>query len=225
MRITVVGPHPDDQELGMSGTIASLSESGHDVILLDMTDGEPTPCGDPETRAREAAKAASLLGARRACLGLVNRFVTHDIESRHAMAGFLRNERPDIVFLPFPEDAHPDHVATTRLVEDARFDAKLTKIDLPADPWRVPRMIYYFCTHLKIVPQPSFILDTTKFHHTKMESILAYESQFVAREQNRRIIDWIDAGATYFGSRIGTDRGEPFFVKEPLGMSGLDSIL
>ena len=225
MKVVVVGPHPDDQELGMGGTIAALADAGHDVLLLDMTDGEPTPCGDPETRAAEASKAAGLLGVRRSCLGLRNRFVQHDIDSRHKAAGLLRKERPDVVFIPYPEDAHPDHVASTRIVEDARFDAKLTKIDLPGEPWHVPRLIYYFCTHLKIVPQPSFIFDTTGHHERKMESILAYESQFVMRAQNRRITEWVDASATYFGSRIGADRGEPFFLKEPLGLESLDGVI
>ena len=220
MKITVVGPHPDDQELGMGGTIATLAHQGHEVTLLDLTDGEPTPCGDPETRAREAEHASHLLGARRSCIGLRNRFVQHDIASRHAVASYFRTTHPDLVFLPYPDDAHPDHVAATRIVEDGRFDAKLTKIDLPGTPWHVPRLIYYFCTHLKIVPQPSFIFDTSEHHPRKMDSILAYESQFVAREQNRKIVEWVDAGARYFGSRIGAMYGEPFHVKEPIGLRG-----
>ena len=225
MKITVVGPHPDDQELGMGGTIASLAAEGHQVMLLDMTDGEPTPCGDPETRAEEADKAAKILGVTRSCVGLSNRYVEHNLESRHAVAGFIRQEHPEILFLPYPEDAHPDHVATSRIVEDARFDAKLTKIDLPGSPWHVPRLIYYFCTHLKIVPQPSFIFDTSDFHERKIESILAYESQFVVREQNRKIVDWISAGNSYLGSRIGSKYGEPFHLKEPLGLRTLNQII
>ena len=189
MNITVLGPHPDDQELGMGGTIAALAEQGHKVTLLDMTDGEPTPCGDPETRSKEARKASEILGAQRFCIGLKNRFVQHDIASRHAVASFFRTEHPDMVFLPYPNDAHPDHVASTRIAEDARFDAKLTKIDLPGTSWHIPRVIYYFCTHLKIVPHPSFIFDTSRFHARKMKSILAYHSQFVAREQNQKIVE------------------------------------
>ena len=209
----------------MGGTIAALSAQGHQIVLLDITNGEPTPCGDPETRALEAKRAAEILGVTRACLGLSNRFVEHNIESRHAVAGFIREHRPEMIFLPFPEDAHPDHTATSRIVEDARFDAKLTKIDLPGDPWHTPRLVYYYCTHLKIVPQPSFIFDTSESHQRKMDSILAYESQFVAREQNRRIVDWINAGSAYFGSRIGAEHGEPFHVKEPLGLNGFEHLV
>jgi len=225
MKIMVVGPHPDDQELGMGGTIARLAEDGHDLLLLDMTDGEPTPYGDPETRASEADAAAAILGVRRRNLGLPNRFVEHSIEARHAVAGVIREEQTEIIFLPYFEDAHPDHVATTRIVEDARFDAKLSKIDLPGEPCHPRRMIYYFCTHLKIVPQPSFILDTTGYHAKKRESILAYDSQFVKPEKNRPIVEWLDAGARFYGSRIGRETGEPFHVREPLGLTSLDDVL
>ncbi len=225
MKIMVVGPHPDDQELGMGGTIARLAEDGHEILLLDMTDGEPTPYGDPKTRASEAEAAAGILGVRRRNLGLPNRFVEHSIEARHAVAGVIREEQTEIIFLPYFEDAHPDHVATTRIVEDARFDAKLSKIDLPGEPCHPRRMIYYFCTHLKIVPQPSFILDTTGYHAKKRESILAYDSQFVKPEKNRTIVEWLDAGARFYGSRIGRETGEPFHVREPLGLTSLDDVL
>jgi LmbE family N-acetylglucosaminyl deacetylase len=135
--VLVVGPHPDDQELGMGGTIARLAEQGHDVLLLDMTNGEPTPHGTVETRAKEAAEAARLLcpasgkPVRRVLLGLRNRFVEQSLEARHMVAGTIRAHQASIVFVPHAEDAHPDHRAVTRIVEDARFDAKLTGLDMP----------------------------------------------------------------------------------------------
>src|SRR5882762_9256248 len=76
--ILVIGPHPDDQELGMGGTIAKLVRQGHRVHLVDMTNGEPTPAGSPEIRARESAAAAKVLGVERTLVGLVNRQVVHD---------------------------------------------------------------------------------------------------------------------------------------------------
>ena len=225
MRVLIVGPHPDDQELGMGGTIAQLVQQGHDLLLLDMTNGEPTPCGDPETRAKEAQRAADILGVRRICLDLPNRRIEHSIAARHAVAGVIREHQTEVLFIPYFEDAHPDHVATTRIVEDARFDAKLTKIDLPGEPCHPARLIYYFCTHLKAVPQPSFIFDTTNTHALKEQAILAYESQFVTREQNRKIVDWINASAIFFGSRIGAATGEPFYVKEPLGVKTFEGLV
>lgn len=225
MNILVVGPHPDDQELGMGGTIAKLAEQGHNVLLLDITNGEPTPYGDPETRAAEAAKAAEILGVQRRLLGLPNRSVTHSIEARHAVAGVIREHQAEIVFTPYFEDAHPDHIATTRIVEDARFDAKLSKIDLPGQPIYPRWLFYYYCTHLRHVANPSFLIDITGFTDRKRASILAYHTQFVQPEKNRRVVDWLEASHTYFGSRIGVTHAEPFFTREPVGLSGLESLV
>jgi bacillithiol biosynthesis deacetylase BshB1 len=225
MNILVAGPHPDDQELGMGGTIARLVAEGHRVLLLDLTDGEPTPFGDRATRAREAAEAARILGAERTTLDLPNRTLVHSVEARHRVAAVIRGFRPEVMFVPYFEDAHPDHVAGTRIVEDARFDAKLTKTDLPGDPWHAKWLFHYYATHLRIVPQPSFLMDTSGFAARKREAVLAYQSQFVANERNRRVVEWLDAAGTYFGSRIGTETAEPFFAREPIGLAGLATLV
>jgi bacillithiol biosynthesis deacetylase BshB1 len=224
MNVLVAGPHPDDQELGMGGTIARLAASGHRVLLLDLTDGEPTPHGTRERRAAEAAEAARILGAERVTLGLPNRELVHSVAARHLVAAEIRRFRPDIIFVPHPEDAHPDHVAGTRIVEDARFDAKLTKCALPGEPWHAKWLFHYWATHLRTVPQPSFIVDTTGFAGRKREAVLAYRSQFVENERNRHVVEWLDAAGTYFGSRIGTASGEPFHAREPLGLTGFDAL-
>ena len=209
----------------MGGTIARLVSDGHRVLLLDLTDGEPTPCGDRETRAREAAEAARILGAERRTLDLPNRTLVHSVEARHRVAAVIRGFRPEVMFVPYFEDAHPDHVAGTRIVEDARFDAKLTKTDLPGDPWHARWLFHYYATNLRIVPQPSFLVDTTGFAARKREAVLAYRSQFVVNERNRRVVEWLDAAGTYFGSRIGTETAEPFFAREPIGLAGLAGLV
>lgn len=212
----------------MGGTIALLAAQGHAVTLLDMTDGEPTPHGDPVTRAREAAEAAAILGVGRIQLGLRNRFVEHTIENRHRVAGVIRAVQAEVVFVPYFEDAHPDHLAVTRVAEDARFDAKLTGLAMPGDQGRPPIyprwLFYYYATHLRIVPSPGFCMDISGFAETKRRACLAYHSQFVANPKNRGVIDWIDAAGKYFGSRIGTGAAEPFFTREPLGLSGLTGL-
>ena len=229
MNVLVVGPHPDDQELAMGGTIARLASEGHRVLLLDLTDGEPTPHGSPEIRAREADRAASILGVERRLLGrdhgFVNREVVHSVACRHAVAAVLRTERIDWIFCPHPEDAHPDHRAATRIVEDARFDAKLTRTNIPGEPRYPSRLVHYYATHLKTIPDPSFLVDTSGFHDRKREAILAYESQFVTNESNRAVVDWLDAQARYLGSRIGVETAEPFSVVEPLGVRSLESLI
>ncbi|HWB21058.1 MAG TPA: PIG-L family deacetylase [Phycisphaerales bacterium] len=224
LNILIVGPHPDDQELGMGGTIARLSSQGHNILLLDMTNGEPTPHGTPELRAREAADAAHILNVKRQTLHFPNRQLMHSLEARHAVAAVIRQHQASIVFTPYFEDAHPDHIATTRIVEDARFDAKLTKSSIPGEPIYPRWLFYYYCTHLRHVANPSFIFDITGFEETKRKSILAYHTQFVLPEKNRRIVDWLSASNTYFGSRIATASGEPFFTKEPLGISAFNSL-
>jgi bacillithiol biosynthesis deacetylase BshB1 len=241
-QVLVVGPHPDDQELGMGGTIARLAEQGHAVLLLDMTDGEPTPYGDPVTRAREAQAAAAALSpdpathpggrpVRRVQLGLRNRFVEHTIEARHKVAGVIRAHQAQILFVPYFEDAHPDHRAVTRIAEDARFDAKLTGIEMPTPEGMTPGgpchprwLFYYFCTHLRITPQPSFVFDVTGCEAKKEASIRAYHSQFGANEKNRPVVEWVMSATRFFGSRIGVGAGEPFFAREPVGMGGLESL-
>jgi len=222
--ILVFGPHPDDQELGMGGTIARLAEQGHDVVLVDMTDGEPTPFGTPEVRAEEATRAAETLGVTRVQVGLPNRLVEHTIEARHAVAGIIREHQADVLFAPFPDDAHPDHRAVTRIVEDARFDAKLTKTDLRGHPIYPRWLFHYYCTHLRIVPEPSFLFDITGCEARKRSAIVAYDSQFVKPEKNRRVVEWIEDAGRYFGSRIGVEAAEPFFAREPLGLDGLASV-
>jgi bacillithiol biosynthesis deacetylase BshB1 len=224
-KIIVFGPHPDDQELGMGGTIAKFVEQGHDVLLVDMTNGEPTPYGDPETRAKEAARAAKILGVERRLVGLRNREVTHSIEARHLIAGIIREHKAEIVFTPYFEDAHPDHVATTRIVEDARFDAKLTKTKLPGDPIYPKWLFYYYCTHLRHCPNPSFCIDITGYVEKKIDSIVAYETQFVMPEKNRRIVEWVEEAAGFMGSRIGRPAAEPFYTREPIAIGSLDSLV
>lgn len=209
----------------MGGTIARFAEQGHDVLLLDMTDGEPTPHGSVEIRAREADAAARILGVQRVCIDLPNRYVQHSIEARHKVAGVIREHQAQVVFLPYFHDAHPDHVATTRIVEDARFDAKLTKIDLPGEPVYPKWLFYYYCTHLRWPADPTFCVDITGYEQRKREAIVAYHSQFVVPEQNRKVVDWIDGANAYFGSRIGTAAAEPFFTKEPLGLLSLSGLV
>jgi LmbE family N-acetylglucosaminyl deacetylase len=160
VRIAVVGPHPDDQELGMGGTIVRLAAQGHALVLIDLTDGEPTPLGDPVTRRGEAMAACAILreaargecarwGVRaedvvieRVCLGLKNREVVPDLASRHLVAGALRAWRADVIFVTSEPDAHPDHVAAWSIARDARFDAKLSKAEFsaPIDAWTGARM-------------------------------------------------------------------------------------
>jgi len=225
MNVAVIAAHPDDAELAMGGTIALLVSQGHRVIVIDATDGEPTPHGDPVTRAREAVAAAAELGCERINLGWPNRRVEHGVEARHRLAGELRIRRIDLMFVPHPEDAHPDHRALTRIAEDARFDAKLTKCDLPGDPHHPRRLLHYFCTHLRVTPQPDLVVDCSAFAQAKMRSIAHYASQFQANPANRGVPAWIESMGRFYGSRINAAFGEPFAAPECLGLRDLTALL
>jgi N-acetylglucosamine malate deacetylase 1 len=221
--ILVFGPHPDDAELGMGGTILKLAKQGHKVHIVDMTNGEPTPFGSVETRAKEAAAAAEVLGVERTLLGLTNREVVHSLENRHKVAAVIRQHKADWLFVPYPIDAHPDHVAVTKICEDARFDAKLTKSAIPGEPYYPKRIIYYFCTHLRLNFTPNFCIDISDTLDQKIASVKCYESQFVGN--SAFVPDMVKTITAYFGSRIGTAFAEPFFTYEMLGFGGLDQLI
>ena len=222
--ILVIGPHPDDQELGMGGSIIRLVSQGHRIHIVDMTNGEPTPFGSVEMRARESAAAAKVLGVERTLLGLKNREVVHDLPSRHKVAALVRVHRPDWMFVPYPIDAHPDHVAVTKIAEDARFDAKLSKSTIPGDPWYPKRIIYYFCTHLRMNFVPNFCIDVTAQMDQKLKAVACYESQFKSNAAGN-VPEMVKTLNGYFGGRIGTAYAEPFFTYEVLGFSGLDQLI
>src|SRR5262245_60933160 len=103
--IMVVGPHPDDQELGMGGTIIRLAKQKHNVLVVDMCNGEPTPHGSPEIRQREWTAAAKIMGVKRRMIGLKNREIEHTLDARHRVAAAIREHQASIVFLPYYEDA------------------------------------------------------------------------------------------------------------------------
>lgn len=225
MNIVVVAPHPDDAELGMGGSIARMVAEGHEVLVVDLTSGEPTPEGSPERRRAEAEAADAVLGCRRINLGLSNRTLEHTIEARHALAAVLRTHRCEVLFAPHPDDVHPDHLAATRIAEDARFDAKLTRSTIPGQPIHPRRLIYYFCSHLKAMPQPTFALDISAFRARKRAAIVAYASQVIDHAPNRGLPDAMDVRDRFVGSRIGVEAAEPFWCRELLGVSDIASIV
>jgi len=212
----------------MGGTIALLVAQGHNVTLIDATTGEPTPFGSEETRAREAAAASQILGVKRIAADLKNREIVHNLESRHKIAALYRQLRPDILFLPYPHDAHPDHVALTRIGEDARFDAKLTKSAIPGEPFYCRRIVYYFCTHLRINFPATFCVDITPFWQKKIDAVNCYQSQFYTGRsgaEHGAVVRYITTIGQYFGGTINRPFAEPFYAIEMLGFSSLDALL
>lgn len=212
----------------MGGTIALLVGQGHEVTLVDMTTGEPTPFGSEETRAKESAAAAEILGVKRVAVGLKNREVTHDISSRHRVAAIYRQLRPEVIFVPYPVDAHPDHLAVTRIAEDARFDGKLTKSAIPGEPWYCKRIIHYFCTHLRFNFPATFCIDISSTIDVKIRALEAYQSQFFTGRSGAdqgAVIGYAKGLNSYFGGTINRPYAEPFASTEMMGWSSLDGLV
>jgi bacillithiol biosynthesis deacetylase BshB1 len=224
----VIAPHPDDAELGVGGTILLLQSQGARVGVLDLTDGEPTPHGTPEIRRQETDAATAVLElAWRGNLGLPNRRLEPTLEARARLAGAIRELRPRVVFAPYWEDAHPDHVAASALVDAARFWAKLTKTDIPGQPHYPQRIIQYFSVHLRIHPRPSFVVDVSSFHDRKMQAVACYRSQFLTGRSATppTFLDEVRDRARYWGWAIGATYGEPFLCREEIGLRGLRDLL
>jgi bacillithiol biosynthesis deacetylase BshB1 len=226
--VLVVAPHPDDAELGMAGAILKFVAEGLRVGILDLTSGEPTPHGSLEIRKRETDAATNILGIEwRENLGLPNRSLEATLENRAKLATVFRRERPKWIFAPYWVDAHPDHVAATELVEAARFWSKLTKTDLPGEPFHPQRIFNYYCVHLKQQIQPAFVLDITDQWETKLASIRCYESQFITGRPTDppTFLDGLRDEAAYFGKTIGCHYGEPFTCREPIGMKTMAGLV
>jgi len=224
----VIAPHPDDAELCVGGTILLLKAQGMQVGVVDLTNGEPTPHGSPEIRQRETAAATQLLGIDwRGNLGLQNRLLQPTLQARGILAGVIRQLRPRFLMAPYWEDAHPDHVAASELVDAASFWAKLTKTDLPGTPHYPQRILYYPAMHLKLHVKPSFVVDVTPYHETKMEGVRCYHSQFIEGRPTAppTLLDDIRARARYWGWAIGADFGEPFICREEIGLRSLGDLL
>lgn len=231
--VLIIAPHPDDAELGAGGTILKLQAEGKRVGVLDLTSGEPTPHGSLELRAKETAAATEVLGlAWRENLGLTNRSLEPTLENRAKLAGVIRRVRPQWLFAPYWVDAHPDHTAATKLVDDARFWAKLTKSDLPGEPFHPSRIYNYYCVHLKMAATPAFVLDISDVWEQKLAAIRCYESQFITGRPTpssstapSTFIDALESEAAYWGKTIGVAYGEPITSREPLGLSGFGKLV
>jgi bacillithiol biosynthesis deacetylase BshB1 len=213
----IIASHPDDAEIGMGGTIISMLKSGMKLTLVDLTNGEPTPYGSPEIRKNEWENASKILGLKnRVNLGLNNRCLVDDVPSRKLLAEAIREYRPKILFTPYWEDAHPDHIAANQLANSARFYAKLTKWDIKGEPYYPGKIFHYFCTHRKVQFIPSFLHDISGHIDTKLASIKAYHSQFVANPKNLEVLDQIKTFNSYWGQQGGVKYAEPFICQEAI---------
>lgn len=217
--VLCVGAHPDDVEIGMGGTVAGMVRRGLSVAIVDLTDGEPTPNGTHEIRMAEASKAASILGVRhRRTLSQSNRYLFDTREARTELAEVIREMRPRLLFVPYHEDAHPDHVEAASIARAARFYAKFTKSDMSGEPHYPAKLYHYMAVHMRIVARPEFVVDISEDLPSKLAALAAYDSQFNSNPLNAGVIPGIENAARTWGGMIGVEAGEPFFCSEPIGI-------
>jgi N-acetylglucosamine malate deacetylase 1 len=224
--ILAVFAHPDDAELTMAGTLLKLKALGYRTGVLDMTRGEMGTRGTPEIRAKEALEAARVLGLdARLNLEQPDAQITLDEETRRAMVRVLRTRAPKVVFTSHWDDPHPDHAATSRIVREAARLATMRRYDeetgLPAI--KMPSIAHAVYSRLVV---PSFIVDVSEFAEGRMKAIRAYASQFysaASTEPATRISEpgflrQVEDRMRYYGSMIGVEAGEAFYVREALNV-------
>ena len=224
----VIAPHPDDAELGAAGLILQLKAEGRRVGVLDLTNGEPTPHGSPEIRRHETEQATHVLGLDwRENLGLPNRSLQATLEARHALASVFRRVRPTWLLAPYWVDAHPDHVAATQLIEDARFWAKLTKSDLPHAPHHPSRVFYYYCVHLRWRSSRLLCSISARIGNAscRRSAVITASLLRAAIKRGPSFLDQLRDDAAHWGRLIGSRHGEPFATREPVALSGLRDLL
>jgi len=224
--LLAIAAHPDDVELTCGGTLLKMAHSGYKTGILDLTAGEMGTRGTPETRAKEAAKAAKLLRVSwRGTLGVPDSDVQPSRQHKLRLASVIRELRPKTVILPYWEARHPDHYHASTLGYEGCFLAGLKQLPIDGEPHR-PFKILYSTAFASV--HPTFVVDITPQFGQRRRAILAFSSQFCppkgqsSREFNKTnvflAIDRLEAQmnqlARHYGEMIGVKYGEPFLIKE-----------
>ena len=227
--VIVFAAHPDDAELSIGGTIAKFSSLKLKTGIIDLTRGEMSSRGNIKLRQKEADKAGEILGiAYRENLGISDGNIEINKKNLEKVINVIRRLTPKIVFAPYFNDRHPDHIQASKLIKDAMFKTGLTKFKTKFNgknqsAYRPKKLFYYMQTYSFT---PSFIIDITETFNQKFKAIKAYSSQFydpnhkgpetfISRPE---FINYLEARARYYGFEISKKYGEPFFCEEKIEM-------
>jgi bacillithiol biosynthesis deacetylase BshB1 len=220
--LLAVGPHPDDIEIGIGGTVAKHAAMGLRVGLCDLTAGEMGSNGTVDERLAEAEAARVVLGgAWRVNLRLPDRALGRDQEHVRIVAGMVRRARPRVVAVPYWSDRHPDHVAASELLTEAVFSAGLRRYPADGEAWKPQWVCYYF---INDAAAPSFVLDVADHYETKRRALACHVTQFrpagegsvATRLTSSRFQQLIESRDAQFGALAGVAFAEGFVVKQPL---------
>lgn len=230
--ILAFGAHPDDVELGCSGTIAKEISLGRKVGIIDLTQGELGTRGTAETRRKEAEEGAKILGVEiRENLKFADGFFVNDKAHQLEIVKIIRKYRPDIVLCNAIDDRHIDHGKGSKLVSDACFLSGLRKIETQINgvlqqAWR-PKTVYHYIQWKNI--KPDFVVDISGFVDKKLASVLAYKTQFYDANSNepttpisdKNFLDSVTYRARDLGRLIGVDFAEGFTVERVAAVNSL----
>ena len=225
--ILAIFAHPDDLELSVGGTLLKLKHVGYRTGALDVTRGEMGTRGTVEGRAQESVDAARILKLDvRENLGLPDGHVCVDDESRQKLVRVLRRLKPRVIFTHQMNDPHPDHDHIAQLVRESARLASMKRYDEETGDQKIAVPIVAHEIFSRLV-QPSFIVDISDFLEEKMAAIRAHSSQFFdpnssepeTRLTNKTFLLQLESRSRYFGSLIGCEAGEPFYVREALNVS------
>lgn len=229
--LLVIGPHPDDAELGAGGLLARAAARGQRAGILDLTRGELGSRGTLETRTAEAQEAAQILGVSvRENVALPDGALADTPAQRATLVSAIRRLRPRIVLAPMSPDRHPDHEAAHALACAANFLAGLSKVDDGQPPHRAETVLFYH-PYAQQEQLPTLIQDISETFAQKIEALRAYRSQFFNPEYSGQATfvsseafwEGILHRAAYWGARIGVKYAEPFYARAPLALDVLDT--
>ncbi len=222
------GAHPDDVEIGAGGIMAKHAAKGFTVAICNLTEAELSSNGTVKRRREESKKAGEILGvSKRICLGFPDRGLTGTPEQILKIAQVIRKLKPKVVLAPYWEDRHPDHVACSRLVKEAVFDAGIRMKKTPGNeaPHRIKHLFHYF---INDTGQADIIVDISDVYETKIKAVLAYESQFVRQEgevdtplNSPTYLSMIRGRDQLWGHQIGALYGEALASPRPIKQSYL----
>ena len=236
--ILVFAAHPDDAELACSGTILKHIALGRTVAIVDLTKGELGTRGTAEIRAQESAASTKILGIKaRANAGFEDGFFESDKAHCLELIQYIRFYQPEIVLCNAISDRHPDHGKASELASRACFLSGLIKIEtiwesVAQQAWR-PKNIYHYIQDRAV--QPDFVVDISAHWNKKMESILAFRSQFYDSSTNtnepqtmisgKSFLQFLESRARDFGRSIGVEYGEGFTKEKQVGVADLFDLL
>lgn len=231
--ILAIGVHPDDVELSASGTLLKHIALGKTVGILDLTRGELGTRGNPALRTEEAMRSAKILGlSMREQLTMADGFFENKESTQKHIIKIIRKYQPEIVLCNAISDRHPDHGRAAKLASDACFYSGLVKVETRADDnslqavWR-PKALYHYVQDRYM--KPDFVVDITPYMDKKMESILAFSSQFFdpgSKEpetpiSSKNFMENIKAKAMVFGRDINCTYAEGFTAERHIGVENL----